>query len=533
MFSGRAFSLYLLSLFLIGVGYIAITPPFEGFDELSHYASLRQIADTKTIPLFGRSYLPQDVAGYRGPIAYSSRNPPFDSGLTYAKFFAQPESVARFVRDYGQPQPPPVFVPSDEANWEAQHPPLYYLILAPVMHLVESSALVNQILVLRLASYMLALAGVFLGLEAIPAAGTMINPVAASAGFLLYPVMLPMFFPEFARIGNDSLCLLLAGLAAFLLTKGLANESKTRWPAALGVCLGLGLLTKAFFLPITFVLGVFLLLRCWSSGDNKARRMRLRNSAIVLAVAAVIGGGWYIYNALANGVLIGGDDAFVRQSDFWTRIKQNLSVYDLARSGVVAFTTWIWAGTWSLARMSLSLYVPMLLMVSMTIGAFAAQLRRTPLAEPVWLPVLLVAIFSCGLLYHVVLVSAYGGVGGTAGWYFNILMPWTAPALGSGVMALGKRAWTRLLLTSLLCYGVLFQAMAVWAQVALFTGCAVKGSDKYYSFSGSAFCLDQAETIYDRLAIIGWPNLALVGFSGGLVCAGCLVLRLQRRAVPI
>jgi hypothetical protein len=152
---------YLLTLLLIGVGYIAIMPPFEGFDETAHFASLRQIADTGSIPLYGRSFLPQDVADYRGPVAYSTIAPPFDGGLVYAKFFAQPEMVARFVQDYRQPQPHPQFVPSLQINWEAQHPPLYYLMLAPVLRLIEPAAFVSQILVLRLISYLLALSGIF------------------------------------------------------------------------------------------------------------------------------------------------------------------------------------------------------------------------------------------------------------------------------------------------------------------------------------------------------------------------------------
>jgi hypothetical protein len=529
-------SLYLLSLLLIGVGYIAIMPPFEGFDEPAHYASLRQIADTLTIPLFGKSYLPKDVADYSGPMAYSSLHPPFDSGLTYAKFFADPAAVARFLRDYRQPQPRPSFIASGAPNWEAQHPPLYYVMLAPVLRLAETAPFVSQILVLRIVSYALALAGVFFGLKAIPNAipnsGAITGPAAAATGFLLYPVMLPMFFPEFARIGNDSLCLLLAGLAAFVLTKMFANERKLVWPLALGACLGLGLLTKAFFLPITFAIGVFLLVQCWRSGDGTVRRLRLRNGAVILVIAVLIGGGWYVYDALFNGVVIGGDDSVVRHSGFWTGVAHNLSIVDLARGATVTFVTWIWAGTWSLVRMPLSLYVPLALLMALMIGAAAVQLRRAPLGDPLWLTVLLFAVFAAGLLYHVVLVAANGGEGGTAGWYFHILMPWTAPALGLGIAALTDRAWTRWLLAGLLGYAVLFQAMAVWSQFALFTGCAIKDADKYYSFSGHLFCLDQTPTLFGRLAVIGWPVLAIIGFGGGLFCAAWLALAMQRRAKP-
>jgi hypothetical protein len=526
-------ALYLLSLFLIGVGYMAIMPPLEGFDEPAHYASLRQIADTGTIPLFGESYLPQDVADYDGPASYSSLNLLFDSELAYAKFFAQPRLVDRFVQDYRRPQPHTPFIPSAKPNWEAQHPPLYYVMLAPVLRLVETTPFVTQILILRLVSYLLALVGVFFGLQAIPAAGTFINPVAAMTGFLLYPVMLPMFFPEFTRIGNDSLCLLLAGLAAWCMTEGFANERNAGWPAALGVSLGLGLLTKAFFLPITFVIVVFLLLRCWRSGDETVRRLRLRHGAIVLILAVLIGGGWYIYNVLVTGVLIGGDDRVIRHGGFLAAVVQKMSVSDLVRGVVVTFITWIWGGTWSLARMSLLLYLPLLLMMALTIGAAAVQLRRAPLTDPAWLPVMLFAVFACGVLYHVALVAANGGEGGIAGWYFHILMPWAAPALGLGMQAFLRRGAPRLLFVGLLCYAALFQPMAVWAQIALFTGCAVKDDDKYYSFPGHMFCLDRASTLFDRLAIIGWPVLACVGFGGGLLCAGWLALRIQREAAPL
>ncbi len=433
-------SVYLLSLFLIGMGYIAIMPPFEGFDEPAYYASLRQIADTGTIPLYRESFLPQDVADYSGPVAYDTLKPPFDSGLSYAKFFAQPELVARFVQDYRRPQPHPAFVPSAKPNWEAQHPPLYYLMLAPIMRLVEPASLVTQVLVLRVVSYLLALVGIFFGLEAIPAAGAIIKPAAAMIGFVLYPVMLPMFFPEFARIGNDSLCLLLAGLAAFFLAEGMAHERSIGWPLALGACLGLGLLTKEFFLPITFAISVFLLLRIWGSrNETTLWHLQWRNGVITLMLAVLIGGGWYIYDFLANGVFIDGDEFVVGQSGFLVGIKQNFSVYVLARGLIVTFTTWIWAGTWSLARMSLVLYVPLLLLMAMTIGAVAMQLRRAPLSDPAWLPVMLFAIFGCGLLYHIVLVTANGGTVGTPGWYLHILMPWTAPALGLGMEALCSR----------------------------------------------------------------------------------------------
>lgn len=522
---------YLLSLFLVGAGYIAITPPFEGFDETAHFASLRQIADTGVIPLYGRSFLPQDVVDYHGPVAYSTIAPPFDSRLVYPKFFAQPDAVAGFVQDYRQPQPHPGFVPSQQVNWEAQHPPLYYLLLAPVLRLIEPAPFVSQILVLRLISYSLALAGVFLAMLAIPYSASSIAPQAAIAGFLLYPIMLPMFFPEFARLGNDSLCLLFAGAAAFSLAKGFADERGIAWPAALGASLGLGLLTKAFFLPITFAIGVFLLLRLWRGRGNKASwRLQLRNACMSLALAVLIGGGWYLRNYLAYGDFSGDASAvqIAASGGLWASLKQHHSLFEFARGISVMIVTWVWAGTWSLARMPPLLYAPLLLLLIITIGGFLKRLRGTPLTRPEWLPVLLLACLGGGLFIHVAEMVAVGG-GGTGGWYLHILMPWVAPALGLGAYAVFNREWQRQLFTALVFFAVLFQAMAIWAQIALFTGCAAKGDDKSYVFSGHSFCVDQYATVFDRLSIIGWPWLAAIGFGGGLLCIVWLALQFGQR----
>jgi len=49
--------LYFSTLFFIGLGYLAILPAFEGFDENAHYSSVRQIADMGTIPIYGESFL--------------------------------------------------------------------------------------------------------------------------------------------------------------------------------------------------------------------------------------------------------------------------------------------------------------------------------------------------------------------------------------------------------------------------------------------------------------------------------------------
>jgi hypothetical protein len=173
-----------------------------------------------------------------------------------------------------------------------------------------------------------------------------------------------------------------------------------------------------------------------------------------------------------------------------------------------------------------------LLLVGAAIAAFALSLRRAAAGDPIWLAGILFVFFGGGLLYHILIVVANGGEGGTAGWYLHILMPWAAPALGLGIESLLEHPWQRIIFVALIIYAVLFQAMALWAQIALFTGCAAKGEQKYYTFSGHLFCLDQSTTIFQRLAVVGWPSLAGASFAGGLLCAAFLALRLRQEAVP-
>src|SRR5450759_841907 len=157
--------LYLLALFLMGLGYLAILPAFEGFDETAHYSSVRQIADTGTIPIYGASFLDDEIAHYQGPIPYTSGRPPFDLGLTYKKFFAQPNLVENYLSSYRQAGFS-VYRPSQEQNWQAQHPPLYYMLMAPLEKATERLSFVTQMFILRLVSFLIALAGVAFGLLA-------------------------------------------------------------------------------------------------------------------------------------------------------------------------------------------------------------------------------------------------------------------------------------------------------------------------------------------------------------------------------
>jgi len=523
------YALYWLALLFFGVGYLAILPPFEGFDETAHYSSIRQIADTGVIPVSGASFLDREAADYTGPMPYGSLNPPFDRGLVYSTFFSRPELSADYRQTYWQAHPS-VYRASQQPNWEAQHPPLYYGLMALLERATERLSFVERIFILRLVSYLLAVAGVGLGLAAAEPMGAFPESDAARVGFLIYPIALPMFFPEFTRIGNDALCLFLIGALAWLWSKWLQQQGNRKLALAIGVVLGLGLLTKAFFVPLILSLVGFLLVRHFASaGRAPATAPVCPSLALLLAPAILIGGAWYAYQLWAYGIPLGDFDTIhlAETGGFIANLKLHFSLAAFGQGLAVAFVTYVWAGTWSLVRLPGLFYVPLLLLVVSCFAAFGRWLKSRPFDNAHWLCAWLLLTFGIGIVYHVLVgIAAYGN-GNTPGWYFHILMPWAAPALGIGLSTIMRHAKMRMLARGLLLYAVVFQLAAIWAQVALFTGCASKGVNKQYVFTGHAFCLDQVPQLYDRLSVLARPNLALAGFGVGFLCMLLLAAALR------
>ena len=434
--TGRSAAFLAAAILLIGLGYIAILPPFEGFDEYAHYSSIRQIADTGTLPLFGKSFVDQNIARYleTAPTPWGTFRPPFEQAgrMTYAAFFKDVEAIDYYRRHWSRTADWS-FAPSAIQNWESQHPPAYYLLAAPIMKATEGLSLPTQILVLRIFSYLLAFIGLVIGWRA---TALEFQRTDLTAGYLFYPFIFPMFFSEFARIGNDSLCLLLFAVI-YSLSLGNISRSRSRTRAlATGVCFGLGLLTKAFFIPALAGYVGFSALRAWSVRSNASQLQRqLSSSACVLLSAIVIGGGWYVYNYVAYGSPTGSFESIEldQAGGLIANLIKRFSFSSLARELTVTVVTWSWAGSWSLVRMSPILQVPLLLLTAWIAVAYVFNARRYSPTDALWLPVWLFAPFFLGLVYHALVSIALGGPQATPGWYLNVLAPFLALVTAYGM----------------------------------------------------------------------------------------------------
>src|ERR1043166_3256924 len=147
----------LLGSLLVGLAHVALLPPFEGFDETGHFSYLQQLAETGRWPVRG-DRMSKDIDDY---LAVAPSADSTGGRWRYEAFFAAGGAKG----DGGQraiklpPQSPRVWAPGQGENGQAQHPPLYYLLLAPAYLASKGWSLGTQLLFLRSLSYLIAWAG--------------------------------------------------------------------------------------------------------------------------------------------------------------------------------------------------------------------------------------------------------------------------------------------------------------------------------------------------------------------------------------
>jgi hypothetical protein len=494
--------LLLLAAALVGVAHVLFLPPWEGFDEYAHWSSIQQIADTGAIPFYGKDHISADIDAYPGPMPYTS-TPPFDNTghPTYRSFDISD------TLDLSNPVER-TFRQGKELNWQAQHPPLYYLSLAPAYLSTKNFSWLSHLLALRLLSWGFAFSGLMLGVLAaeryIPADAKGIVPFMAA-----YPFLVPQFFPEMARLGNDSLCLLLMGVVWTLLLR-IGSPNRQAWTApALGLALGAGLLTKAFFVPIsagvTGYLAVCFLL--------ERRRQKALDLLTCLSIAGLIGAAWYLRNLMLFDNVLGTND-FIRLAHgigLSAGLEQNFSLTAFIRGFAAIFGTYVWAGTWSLAQPPEYVLLAPATLIILTVGIWGGGLRSSSVAKwpALLIPVFLVTPVIGGLGYHLLTAIAETGRGaGTPGWYLHILATPISFAMAIGWSKLKSFTVPRMLAAGSVAVGILGWIL----QLSLFSGCSVKaGTNKYYDLTGSGCWID-----WNRLAAIGYPNSGLLFLSSGL-----------------
>jgi 4-amino-4-deoxy-L-arabinose transferase-like glycosyltransferase len=260
--------------------YAARTPDWQTPDEPAHYNYVRQIVDEGKLPT----------------LSLGDWNQPYQNALTAYNFAPALTGCTD----------PPEGIPCpglETVEYEDHQPPLYYLLQAPVYALTD-----GDLTAMRMLSALLG-AGVVLCTWAVLWVVLPRWPYLAltGAGFVAF---LPQHLAILGSVSNDALAELVVGLTLLATVVYLGNSSTFTpdsaypqpnyiSPAALGVLVGVALITKTtiYFLAGIAVLAVLLRWR----RERWSWRITARHLAAVVVPALLIGGVWWARNVTVYG----------------------------------------------------------------------------------------------------------------------------------------------------------------------------------------------------------------------------------------
>ncbi len=508
---GVSLLLLLLGDLFLGMARLALLPPWEGFDEPAHYSYLQQIADTDALPRPDTARMGVDYEDYAkaGPLAYTSV-PPFLSSTSksYVDYFRDAPSGPGI--GHVRPATPRRFVPGRAPNWHAHWAPLYYVLLGPVYHCTSGLSWNAHLTVLRLLSFIFAWMALAATVWALLAGHGSLSPeqgrlrIWAAWGVAAWPLCFPSWFPQNARLGNISLCSLLAALIFALSVLSAGTRLTTARSVVLGLLLGLGGLVKPFFVPVALSLAFFLFF-LGRRGENGGGFWRpMARPALMLGVAAIVSGWWYAGNQIRFGVWSGFSElSAFQQAGGWVAGWREFSWGRWVWGMAVFVATLGWCGTRSLVLAPAWAYAAPAFLAFWITGAYAAAIAPRGRKPWTWLPVWMGAPLLASCVYVISVRAALPGHGTALnGAYLHLMAGPLGAAAGVAIARADGHKAFGLVTGLLLVCSLIFFAALFWAQTLLFAGVLVKSPDKLYAFAEN---LPACAEVFSRLSSVAWP----------------------------
>lgn len=545
---------------MLGVAVMAILPPFEGIDEDRHFSRLQSqmlqpspaaIASWKGRPDGMRQRMTMYMYDYyqKGPMPYywiQGQKTLWNIGtaeqyITYADFFRNPGSVKTYLDFYQNELIPKEYAPGVQTNLQFQHPDFYYGVIGQVLRLMVGEVPLGAgVLILRVLSFFLAFGGFCTGLMATwhylhkrrMKDGNAIVAIGA-----LYPFLTPQYFWEFGRIGNDSMCLFLFGVAwAFLLWHLRAPRSEA-W-LGLGLVLGLGWLTKDLFLPVSFGLMAFLTyyhLRFVRYQPGAARDWWPALLKI-LGLLFIVGAPFYLMTYMASGDFGALNmRRAISDHDALRLLIQNFSISPFMEGIWTMLHTFVWAfGGWSLMIIAIPIY-KLLVIFTLLIFGFYIMMARQKTDPVLYIPVWVILPLLFGMICYILTNFITGARDSSPGYYLHILAPCFALMYGMGLKWVFKKKWLNFIAGCVCLPVILLNFIIVLSYMTAFSGCAVPTrSDRLYLLHPKDIwaCMGKFPMVIERLEVLAWPHVALAALAASfllLAASGILALKIARK----
>lgn len=283
--------LLLVAVFAKQALQVVLFPPFSGHDEVAHFAYIRTVADERRVPVMPDleewraayergdesegDFLPLDLYPYQQYALDWCCKKGTDGG----DFDTRPAAAWQLQ---GVPFP-------NGWQYAANHPPLFYVLMTPVYWLTDSLSIESQQYALRAAVIPFWLAIVWLSY-------LIVRNIFPVDSFLA--VTVPTFVAlqtqlsyEGAMINNDILSFAIFTLILYQLTRCIRLGFTLSRALAIGLVLGLGLLTKGTLITAAPLIALAVIYRV---GWRSVRGWAILGSATA-AVAAAISAPWFIF----------------------------------------------------------------------------------------------------------------------------------------------------------------------------------------------------------------------------------------------
>lgn len=405
-------ALVLLLAISSAVLYACLLPLWEGFDEAFHYGYIQSLSMEGRIPVLGRTFISEEIERSFGmtPMSHiaSGRIP---QAITFDRWFALPESERLEHRRQLAGLRGELHDPASRPNYEAHQPPLAYTLLAPVDRLASKQSLAPRVLILQLTLALCSAVLLFAASLLLTEVLCLNGPFRLAALAFIFESQ--MIWATVTHIANDWLAVPMAiAVFAWLIRCGARDVATDA--LVLGAVLGIGLLTKAYFLAFVPVVLASIIWKLYR------RRLPIASALGSLAIIACVGGPWYLRNWRLYGNISGTQEAFdgigFRQAlDALPRIDWKATAGFMARSS-------LWTGNNSFTTFSRSTLNFELLLIAGGLILYFAGRRKIKAAE--WWAVVTIVIFIGALGYATCAAWAHTG-GETAGaspWYSQVLL---------------------------------------------------------------------------------------------------------------
>ncbi len=283
-----------LIAFLSASAWALIMPPFQGRDEVDHFAYVEQLAENGSLPENGHeigTYSPAETLVLQGldyaQVVFSPQRPAISS-------VAQQQTLMEDVQAGASLQG------SGEAGIATSEPPLFYA-LQTIPYAVGHGNILVQLQLMRLLGAIFGAATALLTFlflrELMPG-----SPWAATVGGLCVALQ-PLLSFISGSVNPEAMLYTVAAAIFLCLARGFRRGLTPRLAVALGILIAVGFLTKLNF--VGFACGVFVGLLVFA-----VRGVKSRGAAALLApaIAALIGVLPVLFYALRN--LLGGHPVF-------------------------------------------------------------------------------------------------------------------------------------------------------------------------------------------------------------------------------